>query len=84
MAQLVLPVFPRGSTHISITLVFEKFENTIYYYHGCAPIFSHAEDDLASFRMITSQFIANGNCKQVEVIRESELLVYRQSVLSEQ
>jgi len=33
------------------------------------PIFSHAEDDLNSFRMITSQFYINGNCKQVDIVK---------------
>jgi transposase len=33
------------------------------------PVFSHAIDDIRSFRMITSQFCALGNCKLVEISR---------------
>jgi hypothetical protein len=28
------------------------------------PVFSHAENDVATFRMITSQFCVNGTAKQ--------------------
>jgi hypothetical protein len=69
MAQLVLPIFPEGSTQITPSLVIEKSKKTIWYFHGCIPIFSHPEDDLASFRMFTSQLIVNGNCKQVDIIK---------------
>ncbi len=31
-------------------------------------IFSHHVDDLASFRMITSQLYINGNCKQIDIV----------------
>jgi hypothetical protein len=33
------------------------------------PVFSHAENDIVSFRMITSQFCVNGYVKQSDVIR---------------
>jgi len=33
------------------------------------PVFVHDADDIASFRMITSQFCINGNAKQAEIIR---------------
>jgi len=33
------------------------------------PIFSHSENDKASFKMITAQFCANGSAKQVEIMR---------------
>ena len=41
----------------------------VYYFHGCMPIFSHAEDDSASFKMFTSQLYVDGNCKQSEIVR---------------
>ena len=69
MAQLVLPIFPKGTTSISLSLAFEKRDKIIYYFHGCIPIFSHPEDDIKSFRMFTSQLIANGNCRQVDIIK---------------
>ena len=33
------------------------------------PIFIHDENDLRTFRMITSQFIVNGNVKQSQIVR---------------
>jgi len=69
MAQLVLPVFPEGTTSINLSLAVEKRDEVVYYFHGCVPIFSHPEEDSASFRMFTSQLIVNGNCKQVDIIR---------------
>lgn len=38
------------------------------YFNGAMPVFSHAEDDLATFRMITSQFCVNGNCTQPQIV----------------
>ena len=37
------------------------------YFYGSLPIFSHDEDDVATFRMITSQFYVNGYVKQSEI-----------------
>ncbi len=69
MPQLVLPVFPEGSTPISPGVAIEKRDGCVYYFHGQLPVFSHAEDDLKSFRMFTSQLAANGNCKQMDIVR---------------
>jgi transposase len=41
----------------------------VTYYHGSLPVFGHKEDDLATFRMITSQFIASGHVKQAQIAR---------------
>ncbi len=32
------------------------------------PVFSHAQNDTASFRLFTSQLYINGNCKQREIV----------------
>ena len=69
MPQALLPLFPPGATHISELLSFEKREGKVYYFHGCLPVFAHAEEDRASFRMFTSQLVVNGNCKQVEIVK---------------
>ncbi len=69
MTQLLLPVFPEGSTPISPEVANEKRDGRIFYFHGQLPVFSHAEDDLKSFRMFTSQLTANGNCKQMDIVR---------------
>jgi hypothetical protein len=69
MPQLQLPIFPAGVTPITATLAFEKRDGRVTYFNGVTPVFSHAENDLATFRMITSQFCLNGNCTQPEIVR---------------
>lgn len=66
---MVLPVFPEGTAMISPVLGFEKRDGQVYYFHGGIPIFSHAEDDIKSFRMFVSQLVVNGNCKQADIVR---------------
>ena len=41
----------------------------MYYFHGCLPVFTHAESDLKSFRLYTSQLVVNGTCTQAELVR---------------
>ena len=64
MPQLHLPLFPDGVTHITNELAFEKRDGRITYFNGHMPVFSHAESDVATFRMITSQFCQSGYAKQ--------------------
>lgn len=67
--QLILPFFPEGSVVISAALRFVKKEGQITYFHYDLPIFSHAENDLPTFRMITSQFYVTGKITQAEISR---------------
>jgi transposase-like protein len=69
MPQLHLPMFPNGVTHITNELAFEKKDGKITYFNGHMPVFFHAEDDIASFRMITGQFCASGYAKQSDITR---------------
>jgi len=69
MSQIQLPIFPDGSTPITPVLSFTQQDGRVTYFNGCMPVFSHAADDHASFRMITAQFCANGNTKQAEIVR---------------
>lgn len=69
MPQTLLPIFPSDSTPINDILYVQKRNGQVYYFHGCHPVFSHAEDDMKSFRMFTSQLVVNGNCKQVDIVR---------------
>src|SRR5437764_4127144 len=41
----------------------------VVYVHGHLPIFQHLHEDLASFRLITSQMIVNGTVGQAEIVR---------------
>jgi Helix-turn-helix domain len=69
MPQLLLPMFPAGVTPITDELAFERRDGKIAYFNGHMAVFVHAEDDVATFRMITSQFCANGHAKQSDIIR---------------
>jgi hypothetical protein len=67
--QLHLLVFPQDVTPITGVLAFAKQDGRVTYFSGQMPVFSHAEDDVASFRMITSQFCADGGAMQSDIIR---------------
>ena len=69
MPQLQLPMFPVGVTHITALLAFIKEEGNITYFNGSLPVFSHLEEDIQSFRMITAQFCVNGHTQQMEIVR---------------
>jgi transposase len=69
MAQAILPIFPEDVTVINGLLSFARREGTVWYFMGCIPMYFHPETDLNSFRMLMSQFIENGNCKQVDIVR---------------
>jgi len=68
MIQTLLPIFTEEVTRINEFLAFQKKDGQVYYFNATMPIFSHHEDDLASFRLITSQLYINGNCKQREIV----------------
>jgi len=44
-------------------------DEQVTYIYGHLPVFTHAVNDVRSFRMITSQFVVNGSAKQAEIIR---------------
>jgi hypothetical protein len=41
----------------------------VTYFNGNMPVFRHAEKDVSTFRMITSQFCVSGCAKQSDIIR---------------
>jgi transposase-like protein len=65
----LLPIFPAAVAEISRDLAVCNEDGKVTYFHGALPVFSHAEDDLKTFRMITSQFCCNGNAREVDIIR---------------
>jgi hypothetical protein len=69
MPQLQLPMFPNGVTHITDELAFERRDGQITYFNGHMPVFTHDEKDIATFRMITSQFCVSGYARQSDIIR---------------
>lgn len=69
MPQAQLPLLPNGATDITDILSVIKEDGKFTYFNGVMPVFSHDETDRDSFKMITAQFCANGNCKQSEISR---------------
>ena len=67
--QLLLPIFPHGTKLISDQLgVFEQ-DGQIHYLVNGLTVYSHAKDDLQSFRYITSNMLVHHLCTQSEVIK---------------
>ena len=69
MPQLQLPVFPEGLKSINEDLAFQQQDGQVVYFHGMMPVFQHSEKDLRSFRMFTSQLIANGTVRQRDIVQ---------------
>jgi transposase-like protein len=68
-----LPIFSDGVIPITNDVGYEKKENAVVYYCGTMPVFSHAVDDLDSFRMIVSQLYVNGTVCQASLTRAFQI-----------
>src|SRR5919106_189239 len=69
MPQIQLPVFPVGTTHINAQIAFDCQDGRVTYLNGPLPVFQHAQDDVAAFRLFTCQLVVNGTATQAEVAR---------------
>jgi len=69
MPQVQLPVFPEGTTLINSDVGFIRRGREVVYVNGHLPVFTHEVDDLASFRLITTQLIVNGTATQREIVK---------------
>jgi transposase-like protein len=69
MPQVQLPIFPHGVTHITSEIAFECREGKVTYFNGHLPVFLHDCEDLAAFRLFSSQLTINGNASQSEISR---------------
>jgi len=69
MPQVQLPLFPAGTTQLNEHLAFECREGQVTYFNGHLPVFTHARDDLAAFRLFTSQLVVNGTATPGEIRR---------------
>lgn len=67
--QLLLPIFPVEVKLITPTLGVFARDGIVNYLHCGVPIYSHAAEDLNSFRYISSNFVVQGLCKKVEISR---------------
>jgi len=65
--QLHLPLFPKDIKLITATIgVFSK-DGIVNYVVSGLPVFSHSEEDVKSFRYITSKLILQGLCKRSDI-----------------
>jgi hypothetical protein len=69
MPQVQLPIFPEGVTQITDLLAFKKENGEVVYFNGLMPIFAHCEQDVRSFRIITSFFLVKGFVQQSDLCR---------------
>ena len=60
---------PAGSIEINPQLACRVEGDRVSYYNGFLPVFMHAKNDLASFRMFTSQLIVQGSATQGEIAK---------------
>ncbi len=64
-----VPIFPAESRMLGERVAVVQRDGVVWYFHYDMPVFSHAESDVASFRMFTSSLCDKGQCKLVEVER---------------
>jgi hypothetical protein len=67
--QLLLPIFPAETTLINANLGVYEREGLVQYLINGLPVYSHAKDDKDAFRYITSNFIHQGLCRNVDIER---------------
>lgn len=67
--QLQFPVFPKGTKMISNIVGVYEHDALVQYIVNGLPVYSHSQEDLNAFRFITSNFIHQGICRQVDVQR---------------
>ena len=68
MPQMLFPIFAPGLTLINPQVGFEKREGKVYYFNGQFCFHIHEEEDVKSFRFVTSQMVVSGLVRQVEVV----------------
>lgn len=69
MPQAQLPLFPEGTTPINEQLACACRDGQVTYFNGQLPVFTHAKDDGASFRLFISQLLANGSATAGQIQR---------------
>ena len=67
----LLPMIPGGASQISgmLSVFYSTSDDSWQYSYGLMPIFLHAKDDHASFKLVTAQLISQGACRIVDVSR---------------
>ena len=68
MPQQILPLIPRGATQINGLVSVWRDNETWTYFYATHPIYSHKKNDQRMFRLVTSQLIDSGACRQIDII----------------
>ena len=69
MPQVQLPLFPVGTTEINSDLAFERKGDQIVYFNGHLPVFTHGVEDLAAFRIFTTQLIVTSTASYGQIAK---------------
>jgi hypothetical protein len=67
--QLILPIYPVNTTLINANVGVYQQDGIVQYLVNGLPVYSHSRDDNASFLFITSNFIHQGLCRNVDIER---------------
>jgi hypothetical protein len=67
MGQLLLPIFPKDTRMITMTLGVREHDGTVFYLHSGMPIYSHVAGDLNKFRYVTSNLLLMGLCGNQDI-----------------
>jgi hypothetical protein len=67
--QLLLPIFPNDTTMINANMGVYERDGLVQYLINGLPVYCHHKDNHAAFRYITSNFIHQGLCRNVDIER---------------
>jgi transposase len=62
-------MFPAGCVEINRDLACRSEGDNVIYFNGHLPVFTHHKNDLASFRLFTSQLIVQGGATQGHIAK---------------
>ncbi len=65
--QLLLQIFPSDTTLLNANVGVYERDGIVQYLVNGLPVYSHAKDDNDAFRYITSNFIYQGLCRNVDI-----------------
>ena len=69
MPQQILPLIPHGATQINRLVSVWRDDDRWTYFLATTPIYYHKSNDHQMFRFVTSQLIASGSCRQIDIQR---------------
>jgi transposase len=67
--QRLAPIFPTTALAVTSTLAVQRHGDSVCWFTGTMPVFTHAASDEPSFRMFVAQLCAQKTCSQAQIIR---------------